>query len=579
MMHTAVMDKAAVAQVLEQIAAMMELVGENPFRVRAFRTAARALGGLHGEIAPALADGTVASMSGIGPAILQIVTDLVGTGNSRVLEELRERVPPGLVEMLGIPGLGVSRIRQIHDLLDIDSLPELEAAARSGRLSEIPGFGPKTCENVLKGIAFLRRASEFRLLHHARVEMDRLVGMLEEVPGVLRAIPAGEVRRWSEVVRDLVVVLVTDSVPEEVLRALGEVPGISEYAEHDERVATIRVAGGSAARVIVTPPVNLGAVLVQATGSEGHVDELGTVAADRGSSLRGGALWQGSTFIPTPDEATLYRHLGLPEIPPELREGRGETRRYAGGVPMLVTEKDILGLLHCHTTYSDGTTSAEELALACREAGYQYVGITDHSQSAAYAGGIRTEDLPAQWAEIDEANTRLEGIRILKGIEADILPDGGLDYDNATLAGFDFVIASVHSRFGLDATAMTARVLAAIDNPYVAILGHPSGRLLLSRDPYPLDFPAIFARAAARGVAIEINADPHRLDLDWRLLGQAREAGVMISLGADAHSPAGLEHMRYGVAMARKGGLGPGDILNTRPVEAFLAFARARRPE
>ncbi len=570
-------DKAAVAQALDQIASMMQLVGENPFRVRAFQTAARTVSGLHGELTAALSDGTLASTRGIGPAILKIVNDLAETGRSAVLDDLRGQVAPGLVEMLAISGLGIAKIRQIHDRLDIDSIPELEAAAKSGRLAELPGFGPKTCENILKGIAYLRRASEYRLCHHARDEADRIIEALRAVSGVVDVMAAGEVRRWMEVVRELVIVVVAEVPPSDVFVALGAVPGISEIAEHDERVATVRVAGGATARVIVTTAANVGVVLIQATGSEGHIAELVTLADIHGLTLRGGALWRGSAFVPTPDEPTVYQQLHLPCIPPELREGNGETKRYAEGVPPLVGGADVVGLLHCHTRYSDGTTTAEELALACRDANYRYLGITDHSQSAAYAGGIRVEDLPRQWDEIDDANTRLGTFRILKGIEADILPDGRLDYEEDVLARFDFVIASVHSRFGLDRDGMTARVLAALDSPYVTILGHPSGRLLLSRDPYPLDFEAIFVRAAEVGVAIEINADPHRLDLDWRLLGQAREMGVMISIGADAHSPAGLAHMEYGVAMARKGGLGSADILNTRSVDGFLEFARSRR--
>lgn len=571
-------DQASVAKTLEQMAAMMELKGENVFRVRAFRTAARSVAGLHGDLARCAQDGTLAAATGIGPAIFAIVSDLVRHGRSPVLDDLREQVPPGLVEMLGIPGLGVARIRQIHERLDIDSVSDLDAAARDGRLASLPGFGPKTCENVLRGIGFLRRTSDLRLYHHALGDSAHLREALRKLPGVLEVIPAGDVRRGAEIVRELVAVVVAETPAAEIFAAIAETPGVSEFAGQDERVATIRFAGGMTARVIVTPPVNRGAVLVQATGSSGHLEELAARAAEQGVALSGGALWRDSTFVPTPDEAAVYAALGLPEIPPELREGLGETTRYRTGVPRLVRVEDLQGFLHCHTTYSDGTTTAKELAIACRDAGYRYVGITDHSSSASYAGGIQPEDLPAQWAEIDAANRELDGIRILKGIEADILPDGRLDYDEATLAGFDFVIASVHSRFGLDRAAMTARILRAIAHPRVTILGHPTGRLLLSRESYPIDLDAVFAAAAAHGVALEINADPHRLDLDWRLLGAVRAAGAMISIGADAHNPAGIAHMAYGVTVARKGGLGPDDILNTRPVDAFLAFARARLP-
>jgi DNA polymerase (family 10) len=319
-------------------------------------------------------------------------------------------------------------------------------------------------------------------------------------------------------------------------------------------------------------------VLVQATGSDAHLERLTTHAASRGMAFTAAALWRGSEFVPTPDEESLYRVLGLAEIPPELREGGDEVSRAgAGPLPDLLRESDLVGFLHCHTSYSDGTLGIEELATACRDAGYAYVGLTDHSKAAAYAGGLSVEQIHLQWAEIDEVNARLRGIRVLKGIESDILADGRLDYDDDVLAGFDFVIGSIHSRLAMSEAEMTARVLRALDSPYLTILGHPTGRLLLSRDPYAIDLEQVFRKAAAHGVALEINADPHRLDLDWRVVGRARELGVMISIGSDAHSRAGIANMPFGVGIARKGGLTRADVLNTRPAEEFLAFAHGRR--
>jgi DNA polymerase (family 10) len=572
------MDKKAVAQVLEQIAAFLELKGENPFRIRAFRTAARTLNGLPGDLAEALADGSLAGTKGIGPATLQIVQELAATGKSTLLEELREQVPPGLVEMLAISGLGVAKIRQIHEVLDIDSIPELEAAALDGRLARLPRFGQKTSENILKGIAFLRQASAFRLSHHAAEEAEGLRKALEKLPGVTQAFVAGEVRRRSEVVKDLVLVLVADVPPAELFERLSRLPGIHEFAGQDERRVTLRFAGGASAQIVVTTSVNLGAVLVQATGSEEHLRDLTRHAGARGFNLSGAALWKGSEFVPTPTEDALYRALGLAPIPPELREGMGEIAAAADGtLPRLVERGDLRGFLHCHTNYSDGSNTVQELALACRAAGYEYVGLTDHSQAAAYAGGLKADDLRRQGDEIDAVNARLDGIRVLKGIEADILVDGRIDYDDAVLAGLDFVIGSIHSRFNLGEKEMTARMLAAMDNPYLTIIGHPTGRLLLSRDPYGIDLDAVFEKAGATGVAMEINADPHRLDLDWRVLRRARDRGVMISIGADAHNTAGIGNVAFGVGVARKGWLGPQDILNTRSADDFVAFGRRRR--
>jgi DNA polymerase (family 10) len=572
------LDKKAAGQVLEQIASFLELRGENPFRIRAFRAAARAVGSLPGDLQTALEDGSLAGTKGIGPATLQIVTELATTGRASLLEELREQIPAGLVEMLAISGLGIARIRQIHEVLGIDSLPELEAAALDGRLAKLPRFGQKTSENILRGIAYLRQASVYRLPHHAAEEAEGLRRALEKLPGVLQAHVAGDVRRRSEIVRDLVLVLVAEVPSAEVFDRLSRLPGIHEFAGQDERRVTLRFAGGASAQIVVTTLVNLGAVLVQATGSEAHLAALQQHAAARGYNLSGAALWRGSAFVPTPTEAHLYRELGLQEVPPELREGDGEIAAAAGQrLPALVERGHIQGFLHCHTNYSDGSNTVEELARACRDAGYRYVGLTDHSQAAAYAGGLRPEDLARQADEVDAVNATLPTIRVLKGVEADILVDGRLDYDDGVLERLDFVIASIHSRFNLNEREMTTRILAALDNPYVTIIGHPTGRLLLSRDAYGVDLDAVFEKAAQVGVAMEINADPHRLDLDWRVLGRARARGVTISIGADAHSAAGIGNVDYGVGIARKGWLGPGDILNTRPVEEFLAFAQARR--
>jgi len=378
------MDKKAVAQVLEQIAAFFELKSENPFRIRAFRTAARAVGGFPGDLRDGIDDGSLASTKGVGPATLQIVAEIVTTGRASLLEELREQIPPGLVEMLAIQGLGVAKIRQIHEVLDIDSLPELEAAALDGRLARLPRFGPKTSENILKGIAFLRQASAFRLSHHAADEAEGLRVALERMPGVLRAVVAGDVRRRAEVVRDLVLVIVADVPPGELFKRLSLLPGVHEFAGQDDRRLTLRFAGGASAQIVVTTPVNTGAVLVQATGSEAHLRALAAHAASRELALSGAALWRGSAFVPTPDEAAFYATLGLDCIPPELREGAGELEAAEGHtLPRLLERGDLRGLLHCHTRYSDGSNSVEEIALACQAAGYDYVGITDHSQAAA----------------------------------------------------------------------------------------------------------------------------------------------------------------------------------------------------
>lgn len=571
-------DKQGIAETLERIASLMELKGENAFRVRAFRGAARAVTGLPGTVPDALADGSLAATRGIGPATLQVIRDLAATGRSPLLEELAAAIPPGLVEMLQLPGLGVSKILQVHQALGIDTVADLERAARDGSLATLPRFGTRTAENILKGIEFLRRSSGFRLCHHAAAEAESLRAALAALPGVTSVTAAGEVRRRLEVVERLSLVVVAEAAPAELFRRLATLPGVSEFAGQDDRRATLRFGSGATAEVVVTTAVNAGAVLVRATGSEAHLERLGGHAREQGYTLDGAALWKGSTFVPTPDETTLYAALGLAFIPPELREGQGDVAAARdGALPRLIERGDLQGFLHCHSSWSDGTTSIEELARAAQAAGYAWLGLTDHSQAAAYAGGLKPDQLRRQAEEVAAVNARLRGFRILHGIEADILADGALDYPADVLDQLDFLIGSVHSRFGLDRDEMTRRILRALDDPHLTILGHPTGRLLLSRDAYALDLDAVIAHAIEVGAAIEINADPHRLDLDWRLLRKARASGLAISIGADAHDVAGIGNMEWGVGIARKGWLTAEDIINTRSAEGFLAFAKGRR--
>jgi DNA polymerase (family 10) len=550
------MDKKAVAQVLEQIAEFLELKGENPFRIRAFRTAARAVNGFPADLRNGLEDGSLAATKGIGPATLQIVSEIAATGRVSMLEELREQIPPGLVEMLSVSGLGVAKIRQIHEVLDIDSLPELEAAALDGRLNRLPRFGPKTSENILKGIAFLRQASAYRLSHHAADEAEGLRAALERRPAYSRRRRRRRAARWD---------LVRSSWAGGGIHSAGANCPACTVAGQDQQRMTLRFAGGASARVVVNWRTRRRPS--QATGSEAHL---------RRAARRRGLAWEprsGGAACSADAGRGHLLSLWADSLRPEP-EGRGEIEPPQHALP---------GLPSAPTPW---TASCSPLlrrpgwwktAIACRDAGYEYVGITDHSQAAAYAGGLKADDVARQADEIDEVNARLEGFRVLKGVEADILQDGRIDFDDAVLARLDFVIASVHSRFNMGEREMTARMLAAMDNPHLTIIGHPTGRLLLSRDPYGLDLEAVIEKAAATGVALEINADPHRLDLDWRVLRHARERGAAISIGADAHNVSGLANVEYGVGIARKGWLGPADILNALPVEGLLAHATRRR--
>ena len=566
------MDPPSVRHVLEQIAACLELRGENPFRVRAYQNAAQIIAGYSGDLAEGLTSGALRGTRGIGPGTLEILREFHATGRSSLLDELHDQIPPGVVEMLRIPGLGVARVRQIHEQLHLESLAELDEAAVDGSLAKLPRFGAKTAESVRKGIALLRRSSEFRLFHHALAEAESVRRVLAALDGVERVEIAGSVRRRCEVIRDIDLVAVHGgpAARDALVKRLGEVPGVTELAGKQGAV-TLRFESGTVIDVFLAAPDELGVAWVRATGSAAHWAELEA----RGRAL-GVALGPGFA-----DEAAVYRALGLAWVPPELREGTGECDAAArGALPRLVDQKDLQGFLHCHTTYSDGTATVAEWARAAREAGYAWIGITDHSEAAVYAGGLRADDVERQHAEIDEVNRTAgaAGCRVLKGVEADILADGALDYGPALLGRFDFVIGSIHSRFAMGEREMTERVLKAMADPHLAILGHPTGRQLLSREPYALDVEQVLARAAETGVALEVNADPHRLDLDWRLVRRARERGATIAIGADAHSLAAMANVAVGVGIARKGWLEARHVLNARDAEGFLAFARGRRP-
>ena len=553
----------AAAQALERIADLLELRGENPFKSNAYRSAARALLTIKtGDLAAALRAGELDRVKGLGPSTLAIVRELADTGSSALLDRLSEETPEGLMDMLRIPGLGTSRIHAIHQGLGIETLQELEAAAQDGRLAALPRFGAKTAAQVARGIVQLRETSEFMLYPHARAEAERLLARVRAVRGVAMAEIAGSIRRRCPVVRDIDIVASCTRPPAEVAAEFAHGADVRDAIGVGGESVSLRLTDGARVDLYCVPVGGFAAALWRATGSASHC------AAVR---ARGKAMHAS-------DEAGIYAAAGLSYIEPERREGREEVE-YAshGALESLVTLEDIKGVLHCHSNYSDGANSIAEMAGAARDRGWSYLGISDHSQSAAYAGGLTRDAVRRQHEEIDRLQEEFRNFRILKGIEADILADGRIDYDEALLDTFDYVIASVHSRFGLGEAEMTARVLRALEDPHVTILGHPTGRLLLTREPYAIDLPAVLKRAAELDVAVELNADPHRLDLDWTMCIAAKWMGCQIEIGPDAHSVAGLENMEVGIGIARKGWLAPRDVLNCLPWMDILDRSRSRR--
>jgi DNA polymerase (family 10) len=574
------MDPRSAAHALSQIAEHLQLRGEHRFKSKAYESAARALLALDTDDLAALdRAGVLESTKGIGPATLSVVRDLIETGESRYLAQLRASTPAGLLELLRVPGLGTAKIHLLHEAIGVDSLDGLEAAARDGRLATVKGFGPKGVERILRGIAFARGAGTRQLYPRAIVAARALLQSVRAHPAVCRAEIAGSLRRHGETPADVDLVAATTDDPRAVAASFARAPGVREVARGDSASPSITYVDGARLDLHVVSAPDFVVAWWRATGATAHVDAVEVRLRERGLTLRGDVLYDArSAVIPVVSEADLYRWAGLAYVEPEMREGYGEIEAASEGeMPTLVERADLRGVLHCHSTWSDGKATIAEMAEAARVRGWSYLGITDHSQAAFYAGGLSPAKVEAQHDEIDALNASGAGVRILRGVEADILADGTIDYADSILDRFDFVVGSVHSRFTMDRVTMTDRVLRALDDERLTILGHPTGRLLLSREAYAIDIAVVLDKAAAQGVAVELNADPHRLDLDWRLIPRARAAGAVIEIGPDAHSTNGLDNVDFGIGMARKGGLTSADVLNARSADDVLAFARARR--
>jgi DNA polymerase (family X) len=575
------MDSRTAAHALSQIGALLQAKGDQRFKARAYAGAARSLAALDtDDLAPLLHSGELAGTQGIGPATLSVIRELVETGESSYLTGLREGMPAGLLDLMRVPGLSVPKIQLIHDALGVETVEDLERVAQNGQLAGLPKFGKKTAEKILRGIEISRRNAHLERFPRAVLEAHLLLANVEKHPDVERADVAGSIRRHNEVVADIDIVAECATDPEKVAESFSRAPGVSDAKTGEEPGSVrIRFVDGQQLDMYCVCTPDYPVALWRATGSSAHVEEMTVLAEAKGFHIKGNWLVKkGGKRVPIASEEALFVALDLVPIPPEMREGMGEIEAAARReLPELVTFDDLRGVLHCHSDYSDGAATIEEMAAAAKERGWSYIGITDHSESAFYAGGLKRDKVERQHEEIDRLNAAMSGFRILKGIEADILADGRLDYDAETLDRFDYVVGSIHSRFSMDGDAMTTRVLAAMDDPHLTILAHPTGRLLLSREPYAINVEAVLEKAADVGVAVELNADPHRLDLDWRYCRQAKELGVTIEIGPDAHSTAGLDNVHFGIGMARKAWLEAGEILNTGSAEEVLAFARRRR--
>jgi DNA polymerase (family 10) len=581
-------DKKTVVSTLQEIAVLLELAGANPFKARAFDTGARAVQSYGGDLMDGLRSGELAQIKGIGKSLLAEVEALLSTGTSPAREELRAQVPAGLLELIQVSGLGPKRARQLHERLGIASIGELEYACNENRIAQLPGYGVKTQENFLKGIATLRRFAGRHLLSSAWQIADALTARVAALPGVSRCELAGSIRRRRETIRDIDI-LVSTADPQRVSDAFVAFEEVERVLGHGPTKSSVLTRDGIQVDLRVVEEAQFPFALHYFTGSKEHNTAMRARARARGLKLNEYGLFpadgpEGAAGAASPgsvrcaSEAELFAALELAEIAPELREDMGEIEAaQQGQLPSLLQQGDLRGALHNHSAWSDGADSIEAMALAARALGWEYFGLSDHSQSAFYAHGLKPDDVERQHEEIDALNARLPGITILKGIESDILPDGRLDYDDETLARFDFVVASVHGQFGLSESEQTKRCVRAVQNPFTTVLGHPTGRLLLAREGFAINLRAVLEAAADSGCAVELNANPHRLDLDWRELKAARELGALISIGPDAHRQDGLADLRYGVAIARKGWLTARDVLNTRPLAQLRGHLAARR--
>lgn len=568
---------------LDEMADLLELAGANPFKSRSFRNAARALEGLSEDIRERVAEGTLSEVPGIGKTLVEVITELVETGSSVRYDELRQEVPPGLLDVVRIPGVGPKKAKALHDKLGVQSVEDLEAACEDGRVSEVSGFGAKTQTKILDGIAYRRKVAGRFLYVQAIGSARELRDLLADTPGVVRVEVGGSLRRCRETIKDIdfLVSVKKKGDAAEIMDRFVSVKDVSEVIAHGETKSSIRLVDGIQADLRVVEDASFPYTLQYFTGSKEHNTALRGLAREKGMKLNEYGLFkvdgEKESLIKCKTEAEIYRALDLDYIEPELRENMGEIKQAdSGSLPKLVTRQELRGVAHVHTTYSDGRDSLAEMVEAAHAMGFEYLGITDHSQSAGYAGGLKKADIQRQHREIDELNDQFDGIRIFKGIESDIRGDGSLDYPEDVLELFDFVIASVHSSFQLSEKEQTERVLRALEDPHTTFLAHPTGRLLLERDAYSINMEMILARAGELGVAVEINASPMRLDLDWRLGNFARRHGVKTAVFPDAHSTEGLAYVDYGIGIARKAGFSAAEVVNTYSLEEFAEFLALR---
>lgn len=578
------MDNRAIAVLLNEIAVFSELAGENPFKSRAFQSVARTVEKHPESVAALCSEGRLREIRGIGASIEEIIQEIVKTGDSRVLKELKAGFPEGITELLTLSGVGPKKVKTIYEKLGIATIGELEYACRENRLVGLEGFGEKSQVNILKAIEFKKTTQESRLYSEALEIGEELAREAGESKLFTHVDIAGSLRRGKSTFKDIDILLVPKKGTEiaetrDRLIALADTgtDGPAVIGAGDTKVSIRRQ--GLQVDFRIVPEESYPAALQHFTGSKEHNTLLRTRAKGMGMKMsEWGVYGEDGEPLPVKSETEVYAKVGLPWIPPEIREADGEIEAAEeGSLPRLVEEKDFHGMIHVHSSASDGTRTIEEMARECIRRGYSWLCLSDHSRSAAYAGGLSADALIAQVEEIRGLNKTLAPFRIFAGVESDILSDGSLDYPDGVLAKLDFVIGSIHSRLSMDRETATSRLLAAVRNPWLTILGHLSGRLLLSREGYQWDEQTVLAALAERGAALEHNCNPHRLDPDWGVLKRAARVRIPVAIDPDAHDIGGFDDMRLGIVMARKAWLTKADVLNCRDTEEIDAWFTSRR--
>ncbi len=570
------MDKHQIIDVLREIAELLEIREENVFKIRAYENAARVLEGNPHDLASLISSGDLFELKGIGKHTGKIISELFVHGHSKDYSDLRKGFPDTFFELFRIPGLGGKRIKILYKKFKIKSVAELEKLCKGDKLLDVDGFGRKSQDKILHGIELLHKAKGQFRVDVASAEAEKLLAHLKKEKGIQKIEIAGSLRRHKEIVKDIDI-LVSAKEPDKIHGAFVKYPSAESVIAHGDTKSSITLQSGINCDLRTVEEKQFPYALLYFTGSKEHNVAIRSLAKKKNIKINEYGLFRGTRNMACRDEAEIFKKLGLHYVPPEARENTGEVELVKKrAFPALVEERDIRGTFHVHSDYSDGVAPLERMVALTERMGLEYVGISDHSQSAKYAGGLEPERLKKQWREIDRLQKKFK-IRIFKGTECDILGDGALDYKDPILKEMDFVIGSIHSRFNLPEKEMMARIKRAMDNKYLTFFGHPTGRLILQRESYAVDMPGLIDHAKKTGVVMELNANPHRLDLDWRMCRYAKEKGVPVSINPDAHSEEGLKDIAYGIGIARKGWLEKRDVVNTKPLSEIEKFLKRRR--